>query len=702
MNLPTLLDVALGLTLVFLILASLGSLLAELWAAYRKLRHGLLLQTVDRLLGPNLAGKFWKHSLIVPLFEPAPRDESKATPAPATGLAVVTRAISSSAETAYRYGVRKPWHLVRPRRAEAPAYLDAQLFATTVLDIATGKGERGRLPNEITAWRHAIEQTIEQRPGTDDDLQDHLLALLRQVPADSPDVGAALKAALAKWFEEAMQRTSGVYRRKTQKALFVIGIILALALNADALRIAQVLYQNPALRSEVASQAEQLYRDRVDADGKLKPVADDATTRQQLQTYSAELRDLTKIGFPLGWMPHWRDNFISLPEARLADDGKAVPAKPGLAAYAAKLVGLLASALAVTLGAPFWFDVLGRIVKLRSSAGAAAEKPKEPAATSVAGPGSGAPAVAALSGTSAPPPAALPDATEALGAAGTAFDPARAYWVAEFANRAYEPDDAPAGLDAAARRMRWEESLRAWLGPQGYRLVATFDATDPESKVDTQAFLALGASAAVLAFRGTEKKLIDWKTDADFAPVEGTEFQQPGGIHRGFARALEAAWPDIEPQLVGLLGRRVLLHVTGHSLGAALATLAALRCARRKETTTLVHTVHTFGSPRVGDSAFASAFQAELGGHTYRVVNNEDLVTRVPTRVQGYEHVGELIYIDETGRLQRDLGYWYRFLNFTTNALGDLQAAVKTTVKDHSMHLYCGFLKKAAQHHPQD
>ena len=67
-----------------------------------------------------------------------------------------------------------------------------------------------------------------------------------------------------------------------------------------------------------------------------------------------------------------------------------------------------------------------------------------------------------------------------------------------------------------------------------------------------------------------------------------------------------------------------------------------------------------------------------------------------PPRESAYDHVGEIIYIDESGRIQRDIGYWYRFLNFVTNALEDLKKALQTTVKDHSMTLYCGHLERAA------
>jgi triacylglycerol lipase len=141
-----------------------------------------------------------------------------------------------------------------------------------------------------------------------------------------------------------------------------------------------------------------------------------------------------------------------------------------------------------------------------------------------------------------------------------------------------------------------------------------------------------------------------------------------------------------------LQGSGRLLHVTGHSLGGALATLAALRL--QKERLYPVQTVYTYGSPRAGDSDFALAFDALLGTRCHRVVNNEDLVTRVPMRSMGYKHIGQIAYIDERGVLRFDVGYWYRFLNLVANASASLEVAAKTSFRDHSMTLYRQHLDK--------
>jgi hypothetical protein len=117
----------------------------------------------------------------------------------------------------------------------------------------------------------------------------------------------------------------------------------------------------------------------------------------------------------------------------------------------------------------------------------------------------------------------------------------------------------------------------------------------------------------------------------------------PGGIHRGFRAALdqENVWDQILPYLLSLEKRTVWF--TGHSLGAALATIAAARFAAVRP----VQGLYTFGSPRVGTAVFTSTVPAA----TWRVVNNQDLVARLPPPIAGYEHVGTLKSIDAGGVL---------------------------------------------------
>lgn len=185
---------------------------------------------------------------------------------------------------------------------------------------------------------------------------------------------------------------------------------------------------------------------------------------------------------------------------------------------------------------------------------------------------------------------------------------------------------------------------------------------------ELSAFVADAGGTQVLAFRGTDN-IANWLTDASLVQVEDSAY--PGKVHRGFAAALEQMWPGIRERLVA--GRGV--WVTGHSLGGALASLAAVRLLAEGFT---VPAVYTFGSPRVGDVDFYSGYSA-VG---YRVVNNDDIVPHVPleTLLLGgaglfglrhftYKHVGTLEYLDRHGTLGEGMSGWEAKKDFILNGL---------------------------------
>lgn len=203
------------------------------------------------------------------------------------------------------------------------------------------------------------------------------------------------------------------------------------------------------------------------------------------------------------------------------------------------------------------------------------------------------------------------------------FDRADAAWLAEAALLAYVAN---------------EDAVAAALAGAGFADVAFF------SSGSTHAFLATGAAGAVVSFRGTEPgDLEDLKTDLSFrlSPSAGVA----GRVHRGFATALDSLWEPLASRLCGVRGP---VRFTGHSLGGALATLAA---ARHAGPAALV----TFGCPRVGDAAFRDAFPHPA----FRVVNGNDFVCRIP--LFPYRHVGAVRFLGPDGRLHRDPGVRHRF-----------------------------------------
>jgi triacylglycerol lipase len=144
---------------------------------------------------------------------------------------------------------------------------------------------------------------------------------------------------------------------------------------------------------------------------------------------------------------------------------------------------------------------------------------------------------------------------------------------------------------------------------------------------DTDCYVAAQKDFVIVAFRGTQPG--QWKdvlADANLVLAPW----HTGMVHLGFKKAFDVIRPQLDPILQRLAPGRTVWFC-GHSLGAALATLAADHYAQ-------THGVCTFGSPRVGDRTFARAFSTKLSGNSLRFVNDHDVVTHVPLPI-GYKHV---------------------------------------------------------------
>ena len=191
----------------------------------------------------------------------------------------------------------------------------------------------------------------------------------------------------------------------------------------------------------------------------------------------------------------------------------------------------------------------------------------------------------------------------------------------------------------------------------GFELIRTFHSDE----TDTQAFLAKNNEFAVLAFRGTEvTKRQDIKTDIKASKVSVLQ----GHVHGGFIGAYKSVAEDIKKSLLELRG--VPLYITGHSLGAALATVATQHLEhdhlypRLRE---MIAACYTFGSPRVGNSHYDQEFRSPI----YRIVNTTDIVTAIPFLAMGYMHIGDVRFLGvKDGEFQRGIPTLRRLYFFLT------------------------------------
>lgn len=204
------------------------------------------------------------------------------------------------------------------------------------------------------------------------------------------------------------------------------------------------------------------------------------------------------------------------------------------------------------------------------------------------------------------------------------------------------------------------------------------------SRENAQAYTLHTQYDCVVVFRGTEPDDIeDIRSDVDAIMVIA---ETMGKVHRGFKREADRIWEPLEKILAE---NTKPIWFTGHSLGGALATIAAGRCVL-SSIPSHPEALFTFGSPRVGNKRFINFVKL----NHFRWVNNNDIVTRLPPRWLGYRHSGKQLYLDAQGRFRRYTPWrifrdrWRGF--FITLRLGRLDH-----LSDHLIVSYIDYLKQA-------
>ena len=223
--------------------------------------------------------------------------------------------------------------------------------------------------------------------------------------------------------------------------------------------------------------------------------------------------------------------------------------------------------------------------------------------------------------------------------------------------------------------------LKLKLKGGGFKLIGEFNSKE----TDTQAFLVSNGDYAVLSFRGTEvTKKQDIKSDANAIKMSVFE----GRVHRGFAEA----YKSIEVQV--LKGLKKIgdqpLYITGHSLGAAVATVATQYLERDEKLRDQIAACYTFGSPRVGNKEYDREFKSAI----YRVVNTTDIVTVVPLLAMGYIHIGDVRFLEPSmGDIRRGIPILSRIFFFLVAGL----RLFGPLVGDHGIAKYRKKLEAVAQ-----
>ena len=287
------LDVVIGLSFLFFLLSVIAAAMNEAIAGVFKLRARMLEQG------------------IINLINGTPKPENDAD------LDIVRQLYEHSLVNGYYRGKSKP------------SYLASRSFRNALFDVTgllEATSEPSDDPLQAAAIRARVEETLSAVPNAE--LQKTLTAIWNSCHHDATE----FRAGVERWFDRGMERVSGWYKRRTQLILFVLGIGVAIALNASALQVADELWRNDGVRDALVAQVE---------------------NQGEEASGTVALDELKELQFPVGWYERHRPQ----------DFGE----------WLVALAGWLLTGFAVTFGAPFWFDVLGRFSNLR----AAGKKPAD-------------------------------------------------------------------------------------------------------------------------------------------------------------------------------------------------------------------------------------------------------------------------------------------------------------------------------------
>ncbi|MGB9179472.1 MAG: hypothetical protein WCB68_09545 [Pyrinomonadaceae bacterium] len=319
----SILEVAIGMIFVYLLLSLMCSAFNEIIESFLKKRATDLESGIRELFnqssGGQLVSKFYQHPMISGLFQGTYKGDSS----------------------------EKAGLLDRLKTTNLPSYIPARNFAYAVLDIAlhppaegevvrddSGAKPGGAAPVNASAFpasMEAVRLAIRRNLGDTE-----VGRALRTLAEQSGDDLNLMRQNIESWFNSSMDRVSGIYKRRTQRIIFVLGFILTVLLNVNSITIAQRFYSDPTLRAMVVAEAGTFTKN---------PDA-------QKPDFKADREQLEKLGLPIGWPP----GFDFLPKPFDPWNHLFIP-----------LIGWLLTALAISLGAPFWFDLLNKFMVIRAT-----------------------------------------------------------------------------------------------------------------------------------------------------------------------------------------------------------------------------------------------------------------------------------------------------------------------------------------------
>jgi hypothetical protein len=240
------------------------------------------------------------------------------------------------------------------RGEKPPSYIPARTFSLALWDLVFPAAEREGSAGGAQSLEK-IRDSVQNNKLIGDELRRAVLTLIDDAEGDFEKA----RKNIEDWYDGTMDRVSGWYKRRVHVILLVMGLAVAALVNADSINIAKAFMRNDALRQSVVAQAE---RAAAAPTPQPTPTPADPAERDRLaaQKVVDVKAQIDTLGLPIGWVS----------STAIPDDPRRFPGTVG--DWGLKIIGLLITALAVSQGAPFWFDLLNKFIVIRSTV-----KPRE-------------------------------------------------------------------------------------------------------------------------------------------------------------------------------------------------------------------------------------------------------------------------------------------------------------------------------------
>jgi len=643
------LNVFIGLIVFYSILSMIASTLLEFIFSIMRRRGKVLRNVILQICCGNrtICKEFYSLPQVTMLFQGGLSEKQLEEEFPTDGDEEADTS-PTTRKGSLVSGVRE---FCNPDKIQWPSYISPETFARAMTE--------GIVEKSLEQIDHLEESMVDaaarwESKYPDEDFQS-FTSFIKELVQRSGNTVEQFQLLLMQHFQEVNERATGWYQKTTAKYLFCIGLFLAVATNSDSVMMLRRLLSDPGLRKAMVEQAEGMVETApVPVDGEAPTTNDERTAINP-----SVIKDMERISSYTGG---WSEAMI----------------KVGPSVWALRPLGWLLTAFAISLGSKFWFDLLKKVMSMRSALapGKSAQGEEEDER---------------FSGTDR-------NLTPNLPLVGPPYQPPR---------KPTREEVTRSLMGATFSKLAYLEKAKAENEKyDGFEFVTGME-SGKDSPFDTQLYLFRKGNELVVAFRGSEKNLGDWATNARFRKTslmtsKGPYEPESIEVHRGFHGAFDSIWDELKKALSAeaVKGAEVV-SFCGHSLGGAQAVLAATRFLLEKELLASVvpeskdfrglsfDWLHTIGQPRVGNQAFADLVMELCAGRYYRAVNRSDVVARVPLMSMDFAHSGILHYFSSEGHLMIQPSFASRILDLTLDeAMPKLEERMRNLVADHKDDFY--------------